>query len=59
MKIKEILQIKESASVGATSSGSIATVALPLGGWVGFNPNDQWRSIYNIKKSKKKKKTKF
>lgn len=59
MKIKEILKLEESATAGATSSGAIATVSVPLGGWIGFNPNDQWRSIYNQNNKKKKKKKKF
>lgn len=53
MKIKEILVINESASVGATSSGAIAVVSVPLGSY-GFNPADQWRSIYYNKNKKRK-----
>ncbi len=59
MKIKEILNLKETATVGATSSGAIATISAPLGGWVGFNPNDQWKSIYNQNNKKKKRKKKI
>lgn len=61
MKIKEIInskktKIEENASSGATSSGNVATIAVPLGGWIGFEPKDQWRSIYRTKKKKSKKK---
>lgn len=60
MKIKEIIyskkiKMEENATSGATSSGNIATVSLPLGGWIGFNPNDHWRSIYAVRRKKTKK----
>lgn len=58
MKIKEILQLKEFSSSGSTSSGAIATVAIPLGGWIGFDPSEQWKSIYNTNNKKKKGKRK-
>ena len=32
MRLFEIVNLRETASVGGTSSGSIATVAAPLGG---------------------------
>lgn len=47
--------MEENATSGATSSGNIATVSLPLGGWIGFNPNDHWRSIYAVRRKKTKK----
>ena len=37
MRLHEFVDLKETASVGGTSSGSIATVATPLGGTLSRN----------------------
>ena len=37
MRLHEFVNLKETASVGGTSSGSIATVAAPLGGMISRN----------------------
>ena len=37
MRLFEIVNLRETASVGGTSSGSIATVAAPLGGVISRN----------------------
>ena len=37
MRLHEFVNLKETASVGGTSSGSIATVAAPLGGTISRN----------------------
>jgi hypothetical protein len=37
MRLHEFLDLKETASAGATGSGSIATVAAPLGGMISRN----------------------
>jgi len=37
MRLHEFVDLKETASAGATSSGSIATVAMPLGGMISRN----------------------
>ena len=37
MRLHEFVDLKETASVGATSSGSIATVAAPVGGMISRN----------------------
>jgi hypothetical protein len=37
MRLHEFVDLKETASVGGTSSGSIATVATPLGGTISRN----------------------
>ncbi|MEM5877463.1 MAG: hypothetical protein QXF12_01155 [Candidatus Aenigmatarchaeota archaeon] len=60
MKIKEIInneriKMEENATSGATSSGNIATVSSPLGGWIGFNPDDHWRSIYTMRSKRTKR----
>jgi hypothetical protein len=53
--------IKENASVGATSSGSVATVAQPMGGMIARNPDSFFSGKYttdpfpNTPKSMRKK----
>ena len=37
MRLHEFVNLKETASVGGTSSGSIATVATPVGGTISRN----------------------
>jgi hypothetical protein len=37
MRLHEFVDLKETASAGATSSGSIATVAAPVGGMISRN----------------------
>ena len=37
MRLCEIVNLKETASVGGTSSGSIATIAAPVGGMISRN----------------------
>jgi hypothetical protein len=37
MRLYEIVNLRETASSGSTSSGSIATVAQPLGGMISRN----------------------
>ena len=37
MRLHEFVDLKETASAGATSSGSIAPVAIPLGGMISRN----------------------
>ena len=37
MRLHEFVNLTETASVGATSSGSVATVAAPLGGMISRN----------------------
>jgi len=37
MRLFEIVNLRETASSGATSSGSVATVAAPLGGMISRN----------------------
>jgi len=37
MRLYEIVNLKENATAGATSSGSVATVAAPLGGMISRN----------------------
>jgi len=37
MRLHEFVDLTETASVGGTSSGSIATVAAPLGGMISRN----------------------
>ena len=37
MRLHEFVDLKETASAGATSSGSVATVAQPLGGMISRN----------------------
>ena len=37
MRLHEFVNLKETASAGATSSGSVATVAMPLGGTISRN----------------------
>lgn len=37
MRLHEFVDLTENASVGATSSGSIATVAAPIGGMISRN----------------------
>ena len=53
--------IKENVSVGATSSGSVATVAMPVGGMIARNPDSFFSGKYtndpfpNTPKSMRKK----
>lgn len=63
MKINDI--INEDASAGATSSGSVATVAMPLGGVISRNPQSLFYGKYTneptpntptAKKTQKRKK---
>jgi hypothetical protein len=37
MRLHEFVDLQENASVGGTSSGSIATVAMPVGGTISRN----------------------
>ena len=37
MRLHEFVNLKETATAGATSSGSVATVAMPLGGTISRN----------------------
>lgn len=37
MRLFEIVNLRETASAGATSSGSVATVSMPLGGTISRN----------------------
>ena len=37
MRLHEFVNLKETASAGATSSGSVATVSMPLGGVIRRN----------------------
>lgn len=37
MRLHEFVDLRENASAGATSSGSVATVAAPLGGMISRN----------------------
>ena len=37
MRLHEFVDLKETASAGATSSGSVATIAQPLGGMLSRN----------------------
>jgi hypothetical protein len=37
MRLHEFVDLQENASVGGTSSGSIATVAMPVGGMIKRN----------------------
>jgi hypothetical protein len=37
MRLHEFVDLRETASVGGTSSGSIATVAMPVGGTISRN----------------------
>jgi hypothetical protein len=37
MRLHEFVDLRETASAGATSSGSVATVATPLGGTISRN----------------------
>ena len=37
MRLHEFVDLKETASAGSTSSGSIATVAAPVGGMISRN----------------------
>jgi hypothetical protein len=53
--------IRENASVGGTSSGSVATVAMPMGGVIARNPDSFFSGKYttdpfpNTPKSMRKK----
>ena len=49
--------LAETATAGASSAGSVATVVGGLG--AGFDPNGDWRSIYSTKKPSKPKKDKM
>jgi hypothetical protein len=37
MRLSEFVDLKETASAGATGSGSVATVSMPLGGMISRN----------------------
>ena len=37
MRLSEFVDLKETASAGATGSGSVATVSMPLGGMLSRN----------------------
>lgn len=37
MRLHEFVDLQETASAGATSSGSVATVSMPLGGMISRN----------------------
>ena len=37
MRLYEFVKLQETASSGATSSGSVATIAMPLGGMISRN----------------------
>lgn len=51
MRWKEIIQVDESASAGATGAASVASVAKPLGGiGVGFDPNGHKGIYQNIQR---------
>jgi hypothetical protein len=48
--LKKLVKIDESASMSATNTASIATSVGGLG--AGFDPDQEWRSIYSKKKKK-------
>jgi len=47
MRLHEFVNLKETASAGATSSGSIATVAQPLGGAITRNGGSFFTGKYS------------
>ena len=46
MRLHEFVDLKENASAGATSSGSVATVAQPLGGMIARNAGSFFAGKY-------------
>ena len=46
MRLHEFVNLKEDASVAATSSGSVATVAAPLGQVIKRNPDSLFLGKY-------------
>ena len=46
MRLYEFVSLKENASAGATSSGSVATVAQPLGGMITRNAGSFFAGKY-------------
>ena len=46
MRLHEFVSLKEDASVAATSSGSVATVAMPLGQVIKRNPDSLFLGKY-------------
>ena len=64
MRLHEFVDLKETASAGATSSGSVATVAMPLGGTISRNGSNFFSGIRTSDPTpntpkKYKKKSKF
>lgn len=64
MRLHEFVDLKETASAGATGSGSIATVATPLGGTISRNGGSFFSGINTSDPTpntpkKYKKKSKF
>jgi len=64
MRLHEFVDLKETASAGATSSGSVATVAMPLGGTISRNGGSFFSGISTSDPTpntpkKYKKKSKF
>lgn len=64
MRLHEFVDLKETASAGATSSGSVATVAMPLGGTISRNGGSFFSGINTSDPTpntpkKYKKKSKF
>lgn len=64
MRLREFVDLKETASAGATSSGSVATVAQPLGTTITRNAGSFFAGKYTTDEFpntpyKKKKKSKF
>ena len=64
MRLHEFVDLKENASAGATSSGSVATVAMPIGGMISRNGGSFFSGISTSDPTpntpkKYKKKSKF
>jgi hypothetical protein len=64
MRLHEFVDLQENASVGGTSSGSIATVATPVGGMISRNGGSFFSGISTSDPTpntpkKYKKKSKF
>jgi hypothetical protein len=64
MRLHEFVNLKETASAGGTSSGSIATVAAPVGGMISRNGGSFFSGISTSDPTpntpkKYKKKSKF
>jgi hypothetical protein len=64
MRLHEFVDLKETASAGATSSGSVATIAQPLGGMLSRNGGSFFSGISTSDPTpntpkKYKKKSKF